>query len=409
MSQKDDTDRKRYGMTRMRRSLAALVLGSMMLGSGLSVLAQSTLESTAALDSTTRARLAAIVPGAEDLPVGYQFVGETFLSSDQIAAGTLDAAALTDAGFTTQYVSVYENPESGSRIRSYVSAWDDAFAAEAGFALLEDEGAVAPDGTFEDSEAAVGDEPRETTTGTYTLEGGTTVGSVDVTFRHDNLLAGVAVETADGSATDAEMAAELAAQLEERIQSVLNGESPDHTDLDLPGRVISLADEGEVLQAGFLGPVEVENIYGVQGSVLAGINASWVESVVIGDPATGAPTITVGTTAFGTPEDAATAVEQSAELFTPLASQEAVEDVSLDGTDAVAAYRYSSESAEGDAQDSYRLIFSTGTNLSVVDVQGAGSDAAAAETAAQLAAAQLECQTGSTCETPQVPADLGGQ
>lgn len=396
-------------MNQMRRSLAALALGSMMLSAGLPAFAQSTPESTPTPDTGMRAQLAAIVPRTEDLPVGYEFVGETFLSADEVASGTLDAATLTDAGFTTQYVSVYENPENGSRIRSYVSAWDDASAAEAGFALLEDEGVVAPDGTFEDSEATVGEDPQETTTGTYTLEDGTSVGTADVTFRHENLLVGVAVESMDGSAVDAEMAVELATLLQERIQIVESGESPEHTSLELPAKVISLSEQGDVLQVGFLGPVEVESIYGVQGSVLAGIDASWVESVMVGDPAAGAPVITVGTSTFGTPEDAATAVEQSAELFTPLANQEAVEDVSLDGADAVKAYRYSSANAEGDTLDSYRLIFATGSSLSVVDVQGAGSDASAADVASQLAAAQLDCQTGSTCEAPKLSADLSGQ
>ncbi|HEV2073459.1 MAG TPA: hypothetical protein VGR29_07425 [Thermomicrobiales bacterium] len=394
-------------MSRITKSVLVLVLSATMLGSGLTALAQPTPGPSIPVDVETRAQLAAMVPGAEDLPVGYQFVGETFLAADEVASGTLDAGALTSAGFITQYVSVYENPESRSRIRAYVSAWNDASAAEAGFALVEDEAMVAPNAALQDSEAGVGEDPRETTIGTYTLEDGTSVGSVDVTFRRDNLLAGVAVETADGSAADAEMATELATRLDERIETVKNGESPAHTNLELPSQVISLTNQGQVLQAGFLGPAEVENIYGVQGSVLSGIDVSWVESVMVGDPATNASIIAVGTTTFGTPEDAAAAVEQSAELFTPLANQQAVEDVSLEGADAVQAYRYSSENAEGDALDSYRLVFSTGTSLSVIDVQGAGSDIAAAETATQLALAQIACQTGSTCETPNVSAGLG--
>jgi hypothetical protein len=396
-------------MTRISKSVMALALGATMLISSLPALAQPTPGFADSIDAETRAQLAAMVPGAEDLPVGYQFVGETFLSADEVVTGRLDAAALADAGFITQYVSVYENPESSSRIRMYVSAWNDASAAEAGFSLVEDEAVVAPDGAFQDSEAGVGEDPRETTTGTYTLEDGTSVGSADVTFRRDNLLAGVAVETTDGSTADAGMATELATRLDERIETVQNGESPAHTSLELPSRVISVANQGEVLQAGFLGPAEVENIYGVQGSVLSGLDVSWVESVMFGDPAGNAPVVAVGTTTFGTPQDASTAVQQSAELFTPLANQQAVEDVSLEGADAVQAYEYSSGNAEGNALDSYRVVFSTGTSLSVIDVQGAGSDVVAGETATRLASAQLACQTGSTCETPDISAGLGGQ
>lgn len=388
----------------LQKSIINMALGATLFVSPIAGFAQSSSEAAPALDAAVRAELAASTLSEENLPTGYMFAGETFLNADTLAASGLDAATLTDAGFTTQYVSVYTNPESGLSIRSYVSFWNDAGAAEAGFALVEDESLVAPDATLQDSEASVGEEPREITTGSYPGQDGNTVGTIDITFRRDNLIAGVALETMDGSEPDANVAGQLATQLDERVQAVQSGESPEHTNPGLPGQVLSFASEGTVAQAGFLGPVEIETIYGVQGSVLDSVDASWVESTFLGDSIAGSPSVTIGITTFGTPEDASTTVEQSADLFTPLANQEPDDDASVEGAEVVRAYRFSGAASEGEALDSYRMIFATDTLVTVVDIQGAASDADAKDTATAIATAQLGCQNGESCDLPELPA-----
>lgn len=396
-------------MDYMRRFVIALAMGSLMLGPGTVAGAQPTPIPGVMPDPRIRAELAAIVPDSGDLPAGYEFVGETFLDPDLLASGDLDPASLSDEGFVAQYVSVYEHAETSTRIRSYVSAWKDADSAEKGFALVEDERVMTPDGVFEDSDASVGEEPRETTTGTYTLDDDTSVATADVTFRRGNLLAGIAVETTGGTNADPTMAAELAVRLDERVQAVQKGEAPTHTNLDLPSQVISLARAGQLIQAGFLGPVEIEGIYGVQGSVLDSVEASWVESVIIGDTEATAPVITIGVSTFSAPEDALATVNQAAEIFRPLANQEPVDDVRLDGVDGVKAYRYASAVSGADTRDSYRLVYSVGDSLTVIDVQGAPSAAIAEAAATQLASDQLACQASDACDAPQLPADIGGQ
>lgn len=388
----------------LRKPFISAALGATLLASPIAGLAQSSTESGGTIDATVRAGLAASALSAENLPTGFTFAGETFLNANDLGTGGLDAATLTDTGFATQYVSVYTNPDAGTTIRSYISSWSDAAAAEEGFAFIEDESVVAPDATLADSDASVGEEPRETTTGSYPGVSGGTVGTVDITFRRDNLVAGVALETSDGSEPDAEVAGQLASQLDERVQTVLSGESPAHTDLELPGQALSFASEGQVAQAGFLGPIEVESIYGAQGSVLTGVNASWVESTFLGDSVLDSPSVTIGITTFGSPEDAAATVEQSADLFMSLANQQPVDGAALEGADVVRAFRFSGASSDGATLDSYRTIFATDNVVTVVDVQSAGSDADAADAANAIATAQLGCQSGAGCELPELPA-----
>ncbi|HVL23863.1 MAG TPA: hypothetical protein VM450_07245 [Thermomicrobiales bacterium] len=394
-------------MKRLRRTLAGLALGAAIAASGTPAL---TLGSSlqAATEPAVRAELAAATLAASDLPTGFSFVGETFLTAEQVAGETLDPNALTDAGFATQYVSVYENPQAKLRVRSYVSSWTDAAAAEAGFAILEDEAMTTPGAELSDGGADVGEEPRETTSGTYPAPDGSTIRTVDVTFRRDNLLAGVALEKLDGSEVDAKTAGDLAKRMDARVQAVQKGDSPANTDLALPAKVLSLQPLGQEIQVGFLGPVEVERIYGLQGSVLDSVQASWVESVEQQNDAAPGVRVTIGVTTFGKEADAKAVVEHSAELVAPLSNQKAINEVKLDGADAVRAYHFTSPGKEGTDIDSYRIIFAVGKTVTVIDVQGTPTAAAAAEAATALATAQLGCEGGDSCELPELPDVFAG-
>jgi hypothetical protein len=116
----------------------------------------------------------------------------------------------------------------------------------------------------------------------------------------------------------------------------------------------------------------------------------------------GGPLVSIGLASFETPEDAAAAVEQSADIFAPLTDQQAVEGASLDGADTIQAYQYSSSGNETDALNSYRIIYAAGPDLVVVDVQGAPSGATVEDAANQLASAQLACQSGDACTAPEL-------
>lgn len=382
-------------MNRIRTLLGAAVLTVALVGPVGIASAQAT---PPAVTVEQRAQLAAMTLTSDELPAGYVFAGETFLTAEQMAGPGIDAQALTDAGFVVQYVSEYRNADTGAMIRSYASQWNDAAAAQNGFSMVEDETKTNPDAQLKDGGADVGQDPRETTTGTYTAND-TTYGTTDVTFRRESVLAGVAIDTSDGSAPDAQVAADLATKLDARVQQVEKGDAPAHTDLALPGQVVPFGAAGTTSQAGFLGPAEVESIYGLQGSVLDSVQASWVDTTVIGKG-----TVTVGVTRFDSEANASSAVKQSADLFTPLNNVEPVSDLTIDGASAVAGYRYTS--GDGEDINSFRLIFSSGSTVTVIDLQN-NVKGDLQKLATTIAGKQLGCQTDGACQPVALPTSFG--
>lgn len=397
-------------MLRVHRTLGALLLGALVLGGGAATSPAAGAQDGAA-DVDLRARLSAITLDESALPDGMEFDGETFLTAEQTVSGDLDAAALTDAGFVTQYLSVYRNSSDDLRIRTYTSAWTDAAAAEAGFAIIEDEAQTNPDADLSDGDAAVGEEPRETTTGTFAdpADDAVTVSSVDVTFRVDRYLVGVAVETTTGEDADGELASALAAELEGRATGAAGDQNPEGTDLALVPQVLPLQSVGTELQAGFLSPAEVEAIYGLQGSALGSFTASWAQAVGLGEGDALAPFVAVGLTTFEEDADAETVVDQATDLSPAIDGLETVDGVSVEGASQVVAYQFPSPAVGAGEVDSFRIIFAAGASVGVVDVQGAPSAEVAQQTATELATAQVACVGQSTCAAPELPGELTGQ
>lgn len=363
------------------------------------------------VDVTLRAQMASITLDESALPDGYTFDGETFLTADQSASGTVDAAALTNAGFVSQYVSVYSDDAGTGRIRTYVTAWNDAAAAEAGFAVIEDETRTLADADVTDADASVGEAPREVTTGSHPdpADAETTVLTVDITFRIDRFLVGVAVETTSGTAPEASTAEALAAELEGRATAAIGNENPERTDLALVPKVLPLSGLGTVLQAGFLSPAEVETLYGLQGSALGGFSATWSEAIGLGSSENQAPYVAVGATTFESDDDANAVIDQVAELTPAISGVEVVDAPSVEGAAQAAAFRFPSPATGADGIDSYRVIFSVGSTVGVVDVQGASSPEIAEQSALALAAAQSSCFGAASCAAPTLPAELTGQ
>jgi hypothetical protein len=128
------------------------------------------------------------------------------------------------------------------------------------------------------------------------------------------------------------------------------------------------------------------------------LTGTYVQSVAYGESGAG-PRVTIGVSTFASPEEAAAVVQQSDLIFQPLADQEKLE-ASVEGSDSAVAYRYTSQNGAPAASDSYRLIFSTGETVTVVDVQGAQDSATAEAAANAIAVPQLTCQTGGECVKP---------
>ncbi len=394
-------------MSRLRHTIGAILVSTTLAVAGHGAVAQE----SGAPDAALRAQMASITLDSATLPGGYVFTGETFLGADAVTGGDLTAEELTSAGFISQYVSAYRNPDSGIVIRSYVSAWTDATAAEAGFGLIEDEARALPEGTFEDTDSPVGEAPGETTSGTFpdTADGSVTVTSTDVTFRVDRFLVGAVIETRDGNVPDAEIVTQLAGTLESRATSAVANENAEGTDLQLVPKTLPLAGLGQELQAGFLNAGDVEQMYGLQGSVLGSFTGSWNVVIGLGDGDALQPYVSVGLTSFGSAEDAAAIIEQIAELAPNAESATPIDGVTVEGAGTVAAFGYASPATGATEPDSVRVVAVADTMLVVVDVQGAPSVEVAQTTATGLATAQVACIDQPECAAPSLPAELTAQ
>jgi len=392
-------------MSRLRTLTGAALAASLLVSATVTGFGQD----APSTDVSLRAEMAAITLQRVSLPSGYIFAGETFLTADQAASGDVSAQELTDAGFVSQYLSVYRDPDSGNQISSYVSAWTDADAATAGFALLEDETRTHPDGTFEDSDAGVGEAPGETTAGSFPDPGDASVSisSVDTTFRMDRFLVGTSLQTTNGTEPDGSIVSGLVGAIEARATAAVAGDSPEGTNLALARQAVPLFAVSPSLQTGFLGPQEVEQMYGLQGSALGTLTSSWTDAIALGSDAS-APYLAVGLTAFGTAEDAQAVIDQFADLTPNIVGAEQVDGFELEGATASAGFTFPSAATEGDTPDSFRIAAIVETTLIVVDIQGAPSVEVAEAAAIDLAGNQLECIGQDSCAVPTLPSELTG-
>jgi hypothetical protein len=360
--------------------------------------------------------LAAMTLDSSVLPNGYDFQRESTLTAEQVVAGAkgIDAKALTSAGFQTMYASVYQSEDGKRRIRSYVSAWTSEDAATKGFALLEDETKTMPGGTFKDAAGTTGQEPREITTGTYTDAGANKakVTTIDTSFREKDVLAGVAVETLDGSTPDSKVAASMAKTLQQRVATVQSGKSPSSVDLALGERALALTADGQPVQIGFLTSTEAETLYGLSGSSLHSFKSSYVSAISLGSTQKPLPLVSASVTSFTSSRDAQTVVAQANELFPTLDQSSERDGLKVSGADKVVAFAYANELTHPDKQDSYRIVLSAGANLVVIDVVGAPDADTAANTGETLAKAQVGClskDAKTPCQAPALPKALTGR
>ncbi len=143
-----------------------------------------------------------MVLDSSNMPEGFTLFYEVYIPGDRVSAdltgGQITPEEVAGSGLQWYYESVYLSGDGNTRLRSYVEQYADADGATRGFALLEDETRLAPEGSvFTDSPGAgVGEEPSEISEGSLQPSGTSPVmNSIDSTFRTGNLLAGVSVDT----------------------------------------------------------------------------------------------------------------------------------------------------------------------------------------------------------------------
>ncbi|MDQ3043701.1 MAG: hypothetical protein M3R06_00930 [Chloroflexota bacterium] len=360
--------------------------------------------------------LAAMTLDSTSIPGGFQLLAEQYLTAERLVTevgGGVSLESLTGTGFVGAYQSSYVDLNGETQIRSYVYAYGDEGGAQEGFNLLEDEAVLASAaGLTDQAGPGAGQDPKEITTGT--LPGDDTTGAMasqiaDATFRVDNFIAGVAIQSTGDPGPDLQQLEGLATQLADRVAAVAGGTPPPSVDVALQAALLPLATAGESINEGYLTPDEARGLFGAPQPVLANLEGTYVQTIVLegGGDSASAVFVTAALSEFASPEDAMAELDEADLLQPPFPGLETVAGVIVPGADGAIAYRFATVIDPTDAINSFRVIFVIGDQFATIDVQAASSAEAAETAALDLAAQQSTCLTaGGTCAAVTLPTNI---
>jgi hypothetical protein len=415
---------------------------------------------TAAQDATPTASsrapldLAAMALAPEDVPEGYfDDYSEWWVPAKAFSELTLGGAA-TPPGLERVYQSFYIEPNGGAAIHNYLYEFASPEEATAGAEIVD--AALRPplpEGTVVGPTHApgpnLGDDPGVLTLVTYDTwaAGGPRADVVAASFRRNRLVAGVAVEwyidpPAPGTPVakvatpitanpaQEELANQLATTLDERITTVLAGQTPAGVDSALAELVLpldQLVDNQREVFGGYKAGIDLLRcgICGEENTLLPFADetlAGFSRTVFVGTPLDGEaqpPFVSVALTTFASPEAAQGVLEAIRQAPNdrptpgpiPRGNRTLVEDPVIPEVTAALAFQSTLDEEDPSAPvDSAGVDFVSGNRLVTVDVQGglSGEDALAA--AVDLASQQAAClAAGGPCATMSSPPSLQGE
>jgi hypothetical protein len=408
-------------------------------------------EATPGASSAMPLDLAAMALAPDDVPAGYfDDYSEWWVPVDAFSALVLGGAA-TPPGLERVYQTFYFNPEEVAGIHTYLYEFASAEEATAGVAIIE--GALRPplpEGTVVGPTQApgpdLGEDPRMMTFVTYDTwaAGGPRVDVVATTFRHDRLIAGVAIErytdpppagspVADlatpigGAPAQEKLATSLAASLDDRITTVLAGEAPAGVDVALADALLpldQLVDAATPVFGGYKAGVDLLRcgICGEENSLLPfadEVRGGFSRGVVLGPLVDGEPTppfVSMGVAELASPEAALAVLaairkepnDRPTSAPFPRGTRTLAADPTIGGTTAALAFQGSMDEEDPNAPvDSAGVDFVAGNRLVTVDVQGGLSAEDAMAAAVNLATQQAAClAAGEPCSTITLPPTL---
>jgi hypothetical protein len=405
------------GSARRRGALAALAVALLvgMGAAGRPVAAQE--------GPVQRLDLAAMVLDDGDLGNLARLYVEQYLTPGQLAkasGGAVSREELADAGLRWFYESRYvvrTDDETAVRlvVRSYAEEFRDAAGAEAGFALLEDEARFGLSGLVDAPAPEVGAAPREVTTGEVAavLPAGTDPRALyDLTFRVENVVAGVAIEALDLDDLDPGQIESFARRLQERVEAVLDGQPIPGIDSSLRAALLPLSARLST-QEGYQTAADARYTTAEPDTdVFDEYESGYAMSIAVNLETAGAPSpapyVTLALSRFEDSDGPLAVLEAATGLQSNLDDLEARPDLAVAGVDETAAFSFTSPATEAAARDSFRLLLAVGDLLVAVDVQGAASVDTARAAAVSLADQQIAClNAGGQCPAVQLPPELG--
>jgi hypothetical protein len=419
-------------MSRSRlRSFTLLVILLTMLGSVAPALGQgATPAATPMVAASGEVDLPAMALTADDLPPGYLLDTGRYTPAALIPF-TFPATAeeVATVGIIRSYDAFYYLPGTQEGIRLYLNQYPTVEAAEAGFALFEDE-TFAPDDPFaplasEDLPGpGVGEPPSEITVSTNPAAPGQFYQDIDATIRVGTIGAGVGVAgIVEGTGEDASpadperlrRATELVRVLHDRITAVLAGQSPAGSDLVLPGLLLPVQGTWSGITEGYVSPVQALPVSIDTPPAAAAFTSGYFRTTAVGplqprgsnqppDWVQGLPHITIGVAEFGDAQAAAAALALARTGLVPFGVEgprEPIADPTVSGANAAAAYRTAYLPLPGTAADGFGVAFTVDNRLAIVEVVGSPE---AERLARDLAPRQAACLAGTECK----PVDLTG-
>lgn len=408
-------------------------------------------DATPAAGNEASLDLAAMALAQDDVPAGFfDDYSEWWVPAGPFADLVLGGAPVA-AGLERVYQTFYVEADGSTVVHCYLYEFATADDAASGSAIVNEalrpplpEGTVV--GPTDSPGPNVGNEPSVKTIVTYDTwaAGGPLVDVVAVSFRHDRLVAGVSVEQytdppgegtpvaapAPPTATDSDqeqLVTTLATTLDERIATVLAGETPDGADPALAALVLPLDQLASVptpVFGGYKAGVDLLRcgICGEENALLPfadHVRGGFNRAIILGPLVDGEPQppiISVAISTFDSPESALAVLEAirqapndrpTAGPF-PRGNKSLVDDPDIAEATAALAFEAIFDEENPDAPvDSAGVDFVVGNRLVTVDVLGglAGEDALAA--AVDLAAQQAECLVAEgPCASAELPPAL---
>ena len=411
-------------------------------------------DATPITTSSTPLDLAAMALAPDDVPAGYfDDYGEWWVPAGPFSELTLGGAAVPP-GLVRVYQSFYTEPDGGAAIHNYLYEFASPEETTAGAQIVD--AALRPplpEGTVVGPTHApgpdLGDAPGVLTVVTYDTwaAGGPRADVVAASFRRDRLVAGVAVERytdpppvgtpvveeATPLAPDPEqeqLATTLATTLDERITTVMAGQTPAGLDPALAELMLpldQLADVPTPVFGGYKAGVDLLRcgICGEENTLLPfadEVRGGFSRGIVLGGVVDGEPQppfVLLAVTAFTSPEAALEVLEAIRQVPNdrptaapfPRGHKTLVDDPTIpEATAALAFHATPDEEDPTTPADGAGVDFVVGDRLVTVDVQGGLSGEDAMATAIDLATQQAAClAAGGPCASVMVPPSLQGE
>ena len=344
--------------------------------------------------------LAAVTLDQSEMPSAFGEYGEFHVSVDELKsryAGQIDPKEIDIAGFNDYYLSAFFDGKDNT-IKVTAISFNTEAGVRAGFALLQDNDLLFPNGTLTVDPAldGVGRAPGAVTSGYLENGDGTETRIYSVQFRVGSLLLSVEMDSDNGAEPDSSVIDDLAHVLAGRAEDVLDGNEIDGVTYGLGGLIVyptdmvalfdgyALSDEDFLLRTMNEAPNGFESSYSVTYRMSQRADNPY-------------PIYSMTLAQFDSQRDLADAFQSPESLMYQYPGIEQIDDPSIDGADGAAAFTYS----VNEEVDSVRVFAQAGAFLIIVDIEGSPALDDAITIATAYAQANVACVADGECAAPR--------